>query len=126
MLIIFSHTVGDKTMNPPICRQNSLGTPYLEIYKDSNMTYDYCKSPTGKTYTLNEWLWNPQIQIVGDAAEYEYPASNLGTMEQFHSGQRKTYTIMPENDRWYSFGTQNNTPNLMPLRGGNQDYHKPS
>ena len=33
---------------------------------------------------------------------------------------------MPENDRWYSFGTQNNTPNLMPLRGGNQDYHKPS
>ena len=74
-------------------------TPYLEIYKDSNMTYESCKSPSDKTHTLKNWLWNPQIQEIGDAQEYEFPAGHLGTMEQYHSGQRKTYTIMPENDR---------------------------
>ena len=52
--------------------------------------------------------------------------SNLGTMEQFHAGMRKTYTIHSESERWYKAGTQDNAPNLIPIRGGNLDYDKPT
>ena len=39
---------------------------------------------------------------------------------------RKTYTIHSESERWYKAGTQDNAPNLMPIRGGNLDYDKPT
>ncbi|XP_076029812.1 uncharacterized protein LOC143018338 [Oratosquilla oratoria] len=95
----------------------------MEVFKDTNNS-TYVGKPK-EFRTLASWLKNPQkVKLLNedgtDVKGYEWPLQNLGTMEQFHTRDRRafTYTYPKHDNIWFKAPVhEENAFNYLPQFG---------
>ncbi|XP_069176817.1 uncharacterized protein [Procambarus clarkii] len=119
--------------------KNEAGTPieqttpniqtFMEIFKDTN--YSYGKVTFPSTTTLAKWLENPQqAKLDQSAVNPEWLIATMGHYDTMRPGDRKAFTIHPDNASWYKIanasGVESNKWNYLPLWGGARAWTRPS